>query len=440
MSRPGLVRAAAPVAAVVFALSLSVATSVEGGEASERPALTSQRAELPVAIDTAGGMRPWTRTFTSLARATVKLSDAGAARLGAAWPDAPVGLVWLGGLGRFLLIDAAATSFAVIANHELFGHGYRAREAAASPEYEVAPPPPWPWLLGMDDARNWTSWEGEDAMSPDRRLLLQAGGIEAQEVQQRQIAFDAFRRGRLERAEGLIYLWCALDLVRRVSTTNTDMTRYDRWYDMRHATGMLGPGPTPSETERARRWIAVATMVADPMLWMAFRAFLNTGGTRDLPSPTLEVGGLRWSGTVRWMPVPWGREHRVDVMVGDADFALDVQARLGFGHRDGSWGAGLKLRDVRVFRTAYGGLVVGADVDAWSQPELELAPLTGVGVLGGPAKGPAQRLGFAAAIKPKWVAARFSVGVVAGWKSAGFATGLPVRAGAWGWLELGVAL
>ncbi len=70
-----------------------------------------------------------------------------------------------------------------------------------------------------------------------------------------------------------------------------------------------------------------------------------------------------------------------------------------------------------------------------------MTPSIGIGQLGGPVpEPPANDLGWAAEARPRWQGARVSVGLVMGYKAAGFVTGLPVREGGYGWLELGVLL
>ncbi|GEM_PF-2847031 len=176
--------------------------------------------------DVSFGMRPWSRTFTTAGRAFITAEDELLAKVdGSTTKGVPGWLLGAGRVARFFLVDAPVTSMLVIYNHEIFGHGYRAREAAANPRYDLAPPPPWSFVFGEGLGRNWTSWDGHDAMTPDRRILLGMGGLESQEVEQEQIALDVMRRGAMERGEGLMYLWCALDAMRRTFLSNTDMDR-----------------------------------------------------------------------------------------------------------------------------------------------------------------------------------------------------------------------
>lgn len=348
--------------------------------------------------------------------------------------EGPADSVGIGPVTRFFEWFAAlapAAVFGSVVSHEVFGHGARARELGFSPSYQVLPPPPY--YVPTEGSYGATYFgERELPTTPDEDLLLTLGGLEAAELEVRDVAFTGFRSDALRQADVLIYSVGRLHLISMLVREESDAYRF---YDQ--LTARYG-----ADESAVRQELTTAALLGliDPLLiygWYTSIARFLIQGERVHEYPALHLGeAVRLSASYRPLPVPWGVEHQLEAMLGGEHGNAATRVRIGNGIEQGSVAASLEVRDLPVAER----LSLGARVEVWNQPPLMLARdldgLAGgqptVGVLGvGSLAGRASLVGGAAEVTGEYRLERWLWGLTVGGKSEGLQVGQVLAADAY---------
>ena len=314
---------------------------------------------------------------------------------------------------KLLALDLPQEEWLRVANHEVFGHGARARERFdASIEYTVDVPPPYGGGGGSTTIR----FDREPTV--EEVLAIAVGGMEANNVAASRLALRAVARGDAPYRDLIRYLLARVDTVGYVLGTSDEPEEEghdvsDFLLTLRHVTG----SPLTARDLRGR----VLVSLADPMLGYAVYglavSYLWRGDANTL-IPALRVRGVRYLPIMRFQLTPFGTEWVIDNTFAHQMRATRVSVRLGDAPCAGSFGASVHREAVWSSRRVR----VDVDLHAWRQPRIrddgELPRSTGAAA-------------FATVSSPidvKWL--RWAVAVVqGGYKTRGFIEGEPLGAG-----------
>jgi hypothetical protein len=323
----------------------------------------------------------------------------------------------------------AATAMLLL-QHEVAGHGGRARESGLSPSYSFA-------LLDFS-AATYT------ARAPDtheENALLAAGGVESDQLLARRVLLDLLRPEGADGAKVPLAFMAKLDLTRYVSRVDdperepTIVDQYRAGNDM--AFYLISRQATRRGADPAAVWNGTYEPdFADPLLGSTHEALLATAAW-NLLDPSL-VGAV----------VAYFRQHVLDgsvrvrapvVRVGDRlGLTLGTRGALGpqsvsrfldlYGATprgvftayvrdldssiDRTLGVGVGVHALKLGR----GVELGVAADAWDEPRSREAPHAGSGW-------------NATAEIDAMLAARWGVAAKLGAKSVGFFPGLPREEG-----------
>lgn len=334
---------------------------------------------------------------------------------------------------KLALLDAPLVLFFTALQHEVFGHGARARELGFWPSFWFQLPPPYSLLSPTQQHGAFT--EGRFWNSIDAELAFTAGGIEANVLDGYLTAMRGLRAGRMHYAAELHYLASHAAYFTRIldprvigsdAANGSDPDVYV--LDLMTRFNQSGSKAMVTNSQRLRRaWL---TQFADPLMWISL-VHLVIGhigqGSRWLDIPRVKLGPLAVLPMTRFNLSPFGGEHYVDLTFAHHDFLLETHVRfvssglataLGFGARIFSW----KLKP---------WLELGGSFDVWTQPRL----VTGDG--GRNFFDRPQQAGLSVVVEGTWRPLH-AVGIVAqaGGKSNGAVMGQPFDAGFFGLVGL----
>ncbi len=280
-----------------------------------------------------------------------------------------------GRLARLALLDGPISAFLATVQHEVFGHGARARELGAWPEYGFSVPPPYGLLLGPQQYLGVTYYPATLVTGrADRDLPLSAGGIEANIflAHLSSMRIIAARRERFA-TEALGYLI-------------NQSAYFSRWFSPRpFAVDSRGVTDDPdayfqvllqrfnlsgAQTQVSDRLRGAAfSQLLNPLVWLSLYqvVFEFVGrGAHWSPIPRLRVGAVELLPVTRFALSPFGAEHTLDVVIMAQRFTLDASVRAVSTGLAFSSGAGARLFGWKPVRW----LEVGGSLDLWVQPEL----------------------------------------------------------------------
>lgn len=363
---------AALAAATAAAACLGVCTAARDAEAA--PPGPAPASDLVLLVDPELGMETGVRTLTSAGRVVLRYDEALPTLV-----DTKATLA--GVVARALalgLVDAPLAELDSTVIHEVFGHGSRGREFDRGPTYSFSLPAPYRQLFSPDDDAEFSATTGFTRGKRGMRdvdLATTFGGIESNLVTAHWIdAQIVARDGWARRGDALLYV-AKLDYLptffaSSLRTGGPDVSsgndvqsyvtllqdRYDRW--------------RPEDRVTIARKLSTAYLwnLADPTLVFAAYALARwvALGEREVRMPLPRALGATWYATPRFGLSPFGAEQYVDLFAAKDGAVLDVYGRVGTSGLATYDGAGARLLGWQPTRS----LALGAEVDAWTQPEL----------------------------------------------------------------------
>jgi hypothetical protein len=399
-------------AAVALALALAPRHDAAAGERGP---------ELRLNVDLRLEAAPLVATLTdgyrlALATADEILSSAGGSRLTTTFSAR---------LARFVAVDLAAASYAGLLAHEVLGHGARLRELGYDPAYDVSAPLPYALVGG--GFGGVTHFDPGDLRPPsvDEQALIWLGGFEAEDLQVRHVAFTAFRARLLTRADSLLVL---AHRAHRIETALRDRGDWRRFHEL------LGARTGADEArERRASQLGVAATLVDPLVIAALYAYVAgwLGRGADAAAyPAVRVGDALVTVANDLVLTPWGREHRLGVLVGAPFGDAAAGLRIGEGPGGSSLGVDVEAMDIPISSRLSGAF----GLELYAQPALLVAdrsfdPPRPIGPLTGGAVGDGARLrGVAASAGCDVLFDRWLLGARVGAKDVGYLLGQPYAA------------
>lgn len=319
---------------------------------------------------------------------------------------------------RTLVWDLPVGWWFGVAQHEVFGHGGRAREFHASPGFHLGSP----WG-GRD---SYASFDAE-GLSTEQRLFIYAGGVEANDVAATFLARRAVEGVRLRPLDLIVLAanrFTLSDYILRTTPDPADdpggfYAEYAGGGDAANYLGLLNTlasgttGISPSAVDPAvdtqyRRLRRQAWWnLADPGAWWALASVTRqvargddapplplprAGGWRFLPLLSAEWTPSGGQASLEWVMAPAAPRERVPSW-------WSVVVRRGEGPAGPFGAAGAAVAEA----LPAGPLLLGGTVEAWRDPEHGLGG--GARLRGRVARGSARGLTFDLGVKSQgyWV-------------------------------------
>lgn len=257
--------------------------------------------EYPLMLDPHLRAEAATVDITTAARLLLRAEDRLLVDLEPANHAAPLAVVER--LTAGALIDLPIASLELTLPHEILGHGARTREFDGVAIVHLVPPPPYDFRGAKED---YVASAYRRPITPDEATIVALAGQRVQALQQRHLAFVEFRADELRRGDAVLYAGnVALEVGQMLVAHDVDLAA---------SAQRVRPA-----VYRKPYLIGLPFELLDPMLLYS----LYVGGYRYLvrgeraaPFPEAHFGRWRVSATSRIVPVPWGVEHHLDLLLG----------------------------------------------------------------------------------------------------------------------------
>ncbi len=264
--------------------------------------------------------------------------------------------------------------YTAVPQHEIFGHGYRAREFGfGDPSYDFSPPPPFGEGTGLT-----TFTYPPTGRTPDQELSVSMGGVEASGVMSGKIRRYWLMAGNMDFHGSLLYMTTVGDLRNYLDQTDEEQldTDPDLSNDMLNYIKVLNAKVDRTKRSNFRLHLSQmkkksAIAFADPFLWYSYWTVLKThiwSGQSVFAYPAIPLGPVRYLPLLGYGLTLWGPEYQFDNMLALDQRVLTFRVRIGDDTFRSSWGTDLDVLNV----VSLLGFDFDVGLHLWKQPRLRL--------------------------------------------------------------------
>ncbi len=257
---------------------------------------------------------------------------------------------------------------AAVAQHEVFGHGYRIRDLGSSRAkvkgYHFETPPPY----GVGGGG--TSYDLGPAITTTEETAISMGGVESTAILAQLTKLKWLESHRIDPRQSILYLLSQQDLNLYIGTLNTPAADLDG-NDMRMYIESLNYTYTNHFISKARLRSLSWINLGDPFTFYAIYAwfrYLDSG--KETRIPMIPVYGMGYLPGVRLGLTPFGPEFFIEnyLLKGRRPIYFYLK---GGNHSDNRYGGlGFYAPQIWAIRKYW----IGLRVDGWRQPKLLLTP------------------------------------------------------------------
>lgn len=308
-----------------------------------------------------------------------------------------------------MIFEFVLSNYAMIAQHEYFGHGYRAREFdQTNIRYRVRP------------FSGYTSMAASsyNPLHVNAKAALAASGMEATSILAKQLNKNWITSDAIDRREAILYLVNSFDETRYVFKTNKYNTNNSN--DVVSYISMVNAWQGPRTLTAGNLKMKTAWNLLDPMIYYsAYSIFRYLWlGEAYVNFETLKMGDAKFMPTTRTWLAPWGPELQLQ-----NHFYTSTNKYLGVHLRGGrtgvkkSYGVDINVDPIATYDRFY----LSNSFSVWFQPHLLISPVASTNV---------NKYGFAEFFA---LNVKVNPSVVAqaeiGYKTSGYLPGTPLRRG-----------
>ena len=265
-------------------------------------------------------------------------------------------------LGRFakvVFLDALTVGgLGLIVQHEVFGHGFRARELGVKVEhYKINP-----WK-GRTDL-NMTQY---NSLSFSEQAAISTGGMEATTILANQVRTRWFDSEMIDSREAVLYFLTSTDqtfyVLNNSHRDNTFADGHDVTHYVNEVNNWYQRPVTSAHKLKKRAWLDFF----DPFLFYSAYSMgmYVSEGIHQWEYPMLSIGEYRYLPAARMVLAPYGAEYQLNNFIKGP---YTILANLRYGNTGGRQSSAIGVEVVDFFRTDL--LKLGAKVDLWNQPKL----------------------------------------------------------------------
>lgn len=340
-----------------------------------------------------------------------------------------------GRLAKAFFIDLPLIAFHQTVTHEVFGHGARGRESGLLPTYQLRLPAPYQWIFSRADEPSGVAHDVESG-DLERDLAMTVGGLESDYTSAWWAGVEMVQQdGWMHYSDAMRYGVAKMSYFDRLAadlseppdpSSISDPENYVTSLQMRF--GRWSPEDRVRIAGALRR--AYIWNFTDPTLWVSAYFVLVRYlilGERSSRVPFIPLGDARLWISTRFNLTSFGAEHYLDTFVRWRGLTIGAYGRAGSSGLASYWGLGGRVLGV----TIPGGLEVGVEFDAWTQPEIHFG-------LGAVTRN--NSFGFNAAAHFDWrIYQRMGLTGKVGFKTRGQLMGQPVDEGFYAYLGVSIA-
>ena len=264
-------------------------------------------------------------------------------------------------LGKLFFLDLMPAAYLPVVQHEMFGHGYRARQSGYMDiGYDLGIPPPY----GLGGGSTSWSYPASASRSLDEGLAMTIAGVEATDILGQRLRGRFLQEGSMDYHAAFLYLFSALGLANYLAATGSgetdesnDMVAYVMKLNRKAAFAAAGQNRIRLEDLESGSRLAFA----DPFLylsaWTVLR-YLFTGGTR-WSYPAVPLGPVRYLPSLGYRLSPFGGQVLVENLAIWDKRSFNLRIAYGESGLGNSQGADLEGRNI----LAWNGFALDAALD-----------------------------------------------------------------------------
>jgi hypothetical protein len=276
-------------------------------------------------------------------------------------------------LGKTVLVDDVIDDFAILLQHEVYGHGARAREYGyGNIQYTFSP------IFPYGEGSGTTGWEYPPGRSYsfDEDLSATIAGVEATSILSKRLQLRWLQRGSMNYRETILYSRGSMGLAGYLWFTKwglkdsegNDMRDYESAINEREGC------PEPDQHKLTVDDMAKQSLIMgfDPFqyysLYTLFKTYLFSG-EESFEMPMIHLGETSYLPSFRLGLSPFGSEIYFDNYLVRADNVMDVYFRYGIPTFHQFWGLGFYAMNV----LEAGPCTFDVGFDVWNQPALDIS-------------------------------------------------------------------
>ncbi len=259
-------------------------------------------------------------------------------------------LLWsLGRTGK-LLFESVLSNYLMLVQHEVFGHGYRARSLGIS---GIS------YRIDLDGGATYVPPDQFSTLTYPKLASIDAAGMEATTILSEQVRKTWFKTGKIDRRDGMLFLINSFDEISYIyNNTGNDIIEYvgnvNSWY---------GNNVISEHSLRGKNtW-----NLFDPSLYYTYYSFFAYiyAGTPHTKMYMFEIKDYKYLPTPRLLLAPYGPEFQLQNHVVTSKNEL-WEINLRYGNTGGIQSYGLDLIIDPIF--IYNEFEFGNKFYLWRQP------------------------------------------------------------------------
>lgn len=262
---------------------------------------------------------------------------------------------------------------ALVAQHEVFGHGYRIRDidhGSRVTGYQFDTPPPYGSGGGS------TRYEIGPTYNTTDETAVAMAGVESTSIIALLTKFKWLESGKIDPRQTVLYLLGQYDLPLYIGTLKAlkelsddeqeeqmhghDMVAYVRSLNQTYPKSLLSVGRLRSIT-----WINLA----DPFTYYAIYAWFHyISAGKESSIPMIPIGSYRYLPGLRFALTPFGPEYYIENFLVCKNRPFYFYVKIGRHAQNNYFGMGYYVPKF----WSFGNWSIGSRLDAWRQPKLLL--------------------------------------------------------------------
>ena len=298
-----------------------------------------------------------------------------------------------------------ATSWIIVGNHEIGGHGARAREFDLKvTKYEVDP---------FEGATHFKT-KDLNSLQVHKRIAVSAGGIQASYLLSENIKDRYMASNKINPTYGISYLQARLDQASYIFSTKfdgKDKGSNDIYAYVKAINSIYGKNYITKNKIRSYAYLDLF----DPFLFYSGYSFIMNTDLNNIPM--FELGEVEYLPATRAILAPYGLEYGVvNHFVVDNKY-IQVNINYGKNRKFKSCGVGVKTNKLIEFDF----VSLGLEAAFWNQPKM---------LTDAPLKESCKQGGLGAVNFELSLNETFKIVGSGGYKTAGFIEGMPLKSSA----------
>lgn len=271
-------------------------------------------------------------------------------------------------LGKTILLDAVIDEYVALVQHEVYGHGARAREYGLSNiTYSLDLSYPYGSSIGVTSF----DYPPDKPFSSDQELLVDLAGVDANALLSKHLVLNWLQRGNINYRETLLYTRSSNDLTQYLwrtkwgihSVEGNDMLAYEAGINQRE--GHFDPSDYKLTVNDLAKQVLVIGL--DPFQYFSLYTYFETylySAKENFEVPMIELGRFKYLPSFHLGLTPFGSEVYFENYFVHSAKVGELYLRYGIPTFHRSWGIG--FYGTNVIESDPFSFDIGADL--WNQP------------------------------------------------------------------------